>query len=1180
MLDVLSIPLTTDGAGSPQVANVIAYDDATPTANQIKVDHDYDSYGNVTNTREYGFQQSGSWVVRRRTRNVYKTDTGYVNAYLRSMVIEKDIYDAQLDTNDANDVLMAKTTYTYDDYAALGGMENYGGTTYSIGHLSYYDTTLTLRGNLTGTTEYTDVGAPSTILHLRRVDIFGNVVKEQLSCCNQQTINTDDTNGYLMPVTVVKGDPTGPELTTTYGSDFNTSLGKSAMDPNNQTTTVSARDSALRVTQTDLPTGATRTASYNDSTLLVSASVTYDDGGTTKVFTGTTVDDGWGRVIQTVDPYGAQVNKSYDNMGRVASVTNPFAAGGTPSYSTSTSYDALGRATAVTLPDNQTVQTSYNGNSVTVTDQVNRKMQQLTDGLGRLVAVNEQDGAGALTQATNYTYNLLGNVTQVNQGNQLRTFKYDAVSRLLYERIPEQTASINDGTGTLWTCKYTHTDFNAVATKTDARGVVTSNSYDTLNRLTQVSYNTVGGVTTAPAVTYTYDVDPTYGTTSNGNLVRVNVGSDYQERHTFDSNYRIASTIFIIGTRTYTTNYNYNEANQAKRLGHMVYSYDSAGRLSAIRDSVGGLHLFNATYNLAGQLTADTVKVTGLNGSIGATSVTDETFGYDASRLQLTSQTATTTNTNNPGACIPSCPPPPTGGTNLNLTYSYQATAGQMGTGSTAGNAGQLMSLSGTIGGVTESASYTYDNYGRLVTSNQTSNGSSAPRRFAYDRWANRTDVWDATSGGTQIQSITLQQAGGVTTNRITSVTNTSTTLNYSYDASGNATNDGVHSYTYDSENRLVSVDGTAAQYSYEHQNRRYKKIVGSTVTHYIWQGGKVLGEYNGSTGAALASYWYAGERLFKKTGATTQLFLSDRFSVRLTLSDIGAVVGRQAHLPFGEDFAENGTQQKQHFTSYERDSESGTDYATNRQYSQSIGRFNRPDPYSASCTLSKPQSLNRYSYAKNDPIGSTDPSGLDDFAPNPGTGGYPWGWWEGWGGYNDSYDYSTGLWNLDVPISNPLIPVGFPSVGDFLQRLFEFLTGGTLWVSPRCGVDSVGYVRGSPEKNGSAPWRLAPLDRKLDADFAVTERGLVKIPNGCDCRVTCGDGDDYKFKCVCTLTNKLKKKWEPRLLPANYWDSGGEEVVKPPYEWIFRRTPYQKGFAYETPEEGGPPVLPAYTFF
>src|SRR5712692_8273187 len=88
---------------------------------------------------------------------------------------------------------------------------------------------------------------------------------------------------------------------------------------------------------------------------------------------------------------------------------------------------------------------------------------------------------------------------------------------------------------------------------------------------------------------------------------------------------------------------------------------------------------------------------------------------------------------------------------------------------------------------------------------------------------------------------------------------------------------------------------------------------------------------------------------------------LSDRLSVRETLDASGTVLGLQGHLPFGEDLAESGTQQKQHFTSYERDSETGTDHAINRQYSQSLGRFARSDPFNGSSSLSQPQSITRY---------------------------------------------------------------------------------------------------------------------------------------------------------------------------------------------------------------------------
>ena len=320
-----------------------------------------------------------------------------------------------------------------------------------------------------------------------------------------------------------------------------------------------------------------------------------------------------------------------------------------------------------------------------------------------------------------------------------------------------------------------------------------------------------------------------------------------------------------------------------------------------------------------------------------------ESFGYDTNRLQMTSQGATR------GAT-----------TLMSLTYGYNALAGQNGAGSTAGNSGQLMSVSGTINGATESASYTYDLAGRLATSNQTSNGASAQRRFAYDRWGNRTGMWNATSGGTQIQSVTLQQSGGAPTNRIATLNSAS----YSYDSGGNVTNDGSHSYTYDAENRVVSVDSGAATYNYDQRNWRVKKAVGASVTHYIWEGGQVLAEHSGSTGAVIVDYIYAGGRMIAKEEAgARRYFLSDRLSVRMILDATGNVVGRQAHLPFREDFAESGTQQKHHLTRYERDAESGLDYAVNRYYSSNVGRFGQVDPVVGNTV--DPQSLNSFTEFK-----------------------------------------------------------------------------------------------------------------------------------------------------------------------------------------------------------------------
>jgi hypothetical protein len=222
------ISYANDPGGEPQVSNVVNYDDGTPSANQTKVDYDYDTYGNVTNTREYGFQMSGQWQVRKRTLNVYKTDTSYVNAYLRGLVIETDTYDALLNTNDADDVLLAKTTFTCDDYAAMSGMEDYRDPNTGQlppnppGHMIGYDSSYTLRGNVTGTSKWYDITNSLSYTWLRKIDVYGNSVKEQLACCNQQTQMASQNYYWATPEQVTKGSAGGPQLTYMSNYDFNT----------------------------------------------------------------------------------------------------------------------------------------------------------------------------------------------------------------------------------------------------------------------------------------------------------------------------------------------------------------------------------------------------------------------------------------------------------------------------------------------------------------------------------------------------------------------------------------------------------------------------------------------------------------------------------------------------------------------------------------------------------------------------------------------------------------------------------------------------------------------------------------------------------------------------------------------------------------------------------------------
>src|SRR5947207_1007563 len=103
-----------------------------------------------------------------------------------------------------------------------------------------------------------------------------------------------------------------------------------------------------------------------------------------------------------------------------------------------------------------------------------------------------------------------------------------------------------------------------------------------------------------------------------------------------------------------------------------------------------------------------------------------------------------------------------------------------------------------------------------------------------------------------------------------------------------------------------------------------------------------------------------------------------------------GQVSRNSDYLPFGEElgqgnggaardttFSGNGTRQK--FTGKERDAESGLDFFEARYFSGPQGRFTSPDPIFASAAhLADPQMWNLYSYARNNPLSITDPTGLD----------------------------------------------------------------------------------------------------------------------------------------------------------------------------------------------------------
>jgi RHS repeat-associated protein len=230
--------------------------------------------------------------------------------------------------------------------------------------------------------------------------------------------------------------------------------------------------------------------------------------------------------------------------------------------------------------------------------------------------------------------------------------------------------------------------------------------------------------------------------------------------------------------------------------------------------------------------------------------------------------------------------------------------------------------------------------------------------------------------------------AVSASTNQVTGTCAVNPLTSYTYDANGNMLGDGVNSsMTYDAANHLISLYNSSsggAAYVYDGNGNRVKKCVPNcssptTTTVYIFSGSKVIAEYpNGATGTSFsAEYLYAGGQLVATIDSSMRYHHSDHLSARLTTDTSGNILGQQGHYPFGESWYLTSTTTKWEFTTYERDAESGNDYAMARYNVNRLGRFSSIDPLSGN--IGNPQSLNHYTYVTNDPINGLDPMGMSE---------------------------------------------------------------------------------------------------------------------------------------------------------------------------------------------------------
>ncbi|GIU81254.1 MAG: hypothetical protein KatS3mg006_0318 [Pyrinomonadaceae bacterium] len=170
--------------------------------------------------------------------------------------------------------------------------------------------------------------------------------------------------------------------------------------------------------------------------------------------------------------------------------------------------------------------------------------------------------------------------------------------------------------------------------------------------------------------------------------------------------------------------------------------------------------------------------------------------------------------------------------------------------------------------------------------------------------------------------------------------------------------------------------NGVVGRYYYDGEGRRVKKEVPATgeTTIFVYDAfGKLIAEYS--------------TQVAQPTEAKVSYLMSDHLgSPRVLTEQSGKVYSRRDFMPFGEEIRTlQRTEQlgygadavRQKFTGYERDSESGLDFAQARYFHFGFGRFFSPDPILSSASIVNPQSWNRYSYTLNNPLKFTDPTGM-----------------------------------------------------------------------------------------------------------------------------------------------------------------------------------------------------------
>jgi len=922
-------------------AKVQVTDGLTNPLSETDYSYDTTAVGSLPGIAQHDDANYGATMTVRGNRTQIQKATGYTNGNPTLLTVETMNYDETGQMSSSTDANNNTTSYSYADCYLTGSPPStYTPTTATNAYLT--KTVLPASGNTTAC-YYWNTGNTAW-------------TKDQNGSQTSYLYTTYNTN---------TNDPLDRLITTTFPAP-----------PGGWTLNVYSTPP----TTVDKYTGI---GTANPTTTCTSAGSCRHDQ--TKL-------DGYGRTTDKIlvnDPDGlTTAHTDYDANGRVGDVCHPYRSTNDSTYGCdTTSDDGMDRPTQITHPDT-TASKTYYGAAVTaagglssqqcfagschtpayptlLVDESGKMRQTWTDAFGNIVEVDEPLKSAAIgtfgtPTVTYYLYDLLSDLQQVTVKNPdyqecSRYYTYDPLSRMTSSNEPETgngSCSSHIPTNYYYTTSggaLCSGDPSLLCRSQDGRSITKTYQYnDALNRLTGLSYSDG----TTPAVQYFYDGNTTgwsaCATTPpsltdpepKGRMTSMCDGSGAVS-WAHDAHGNVATEERTIGT-TVTKNigYTYNEDDTLAKLTYpssrtVSFAVGNAERATSATDGNGTQYASGPSsgweYTPNGAVSS---VVYGKSGTFGGLT---ETRNY-YNRLWLKSLSATSS-----------------AGTALSLTpFNYN-------------NNGELNSITNSVDNG-RSQSFSYDSLSRISSASSTATSGS--------------DCWGQTYNIDNVANLWQMTVSQCSSGGLNAPVNQNNQFKspYQYDQAGNLTSGDLYPYTYNGENEITTANGVT--YTYDGNRMRVEKSSGTLY----WRdtSGNTIAETNLS-GADLSEYvFFAGRRIARiDPNANVCYYQADQIgSTRAIVNSSGALCYDADFTPFGWENLPTGINscpQNYKFAGYERDSETGLDYALNRYYNLRLGRFMNPDPSGIKAAkLNNPQSLNRYPYVLNNPLTHVDPTGLD----------------------------------------------------------------------------------------------------------------------------------------------------------------------------------------------------------